>query len=164
MNAIIASYVTTHARLELYSYLERLEVPALYCDTDPIIYRHVEGIYNPPLSEFVGGMTDELSGSYIAEYVSNGPKNYAYRTDDGKQVVKVKGFTLNFVASQQLTFDVMKEMAISEQEEHIIVTESRKIRNYLKRRQINTLPFSKLYPRIFDKRVRDAHNHPSLPF
>ena len=115
-NVIIASYVTTHARLELYSYLERLEDRALYCDTDSIIYRHVEGMYNPPLSEFVGGMTDELGGSYITEYVSNGPKNYAYRTGDGKQVVKVKGFTFNFVASQQLTFDVMKEMAISEQE------------------------------------------------
>ena len=61
------------------------------------------------------------------------------------------------MASQQLTFDVMREMAISEQEEHIIVTESRKIRKDLKRRQINTLPSSKLYLIIFDKRVRDAH-------
>ena len=66
---------------------------------------------------------------------SNGPKNYAYRTCDGKQVVKVKCFTLNFVAPYQLTFDHMKDMAISEQEEHIIVTESRKIRKNLKRRQ-----------------------------
>ena len=71
-------------------------------------------MYNPPLREFVGGMTDELGGSYITEYVSNGPKNYAYSTYDGKQVVNVKGFTLNCVASQQFTFAVMKEMAISE--------------------------------------------------
>ena len=62
-------------------------------------------------------MTDVLGGSYITDYVSNGPKTYAYRTGDGIQVVKVKGFTLN---SQQLTFDVMKYMAISDQEEHII--------------------------------------------
>ena len=68
-------------------------------------------MYNPPLSEFVGGMTDELGGNYITEYVSNGPKNYAYRIGDGIQVVKVKTFTLNFVATLQLTFDVMKEMA-----------------------------------------------------
>ena len=97
-NVIIASYVTTHARLELYSYLEPLEDRSLYCDTESIIYRHVEGV------------TDEFGGSYITEYVPNGPKNYAYRTGDDKQVVKVKGFTLNFVVSQQLTFDVMKEM------------------------------------------------------
>ena len=127
-NVIIASYDTTHVRLELYSYLERLEDRALYCDTDSIIYRHVEGMYNPTLSEFVGGMTDELGGSYITEYMFNGPKNYAYRIGDGIQVVNFKGFTLNFVASQQLTFNVMKEMAISEQEKHIIVTDSRKIR------------------------------------
>ena len=116
------------------------------------------------VSEFVGGMTDELGGSYITEYVSTGPKNYAYRTGDGKQMVNVKGFTLNFVASQHFTFDVMKEMAISEQEEHIIVTESRKIRKDLKRRQINTLPSSKLYQRMFNKRVRDARNHTSVPY
>ena len=123
-NVIIASYITTHARLELYSYLERLEDRVLYCDTNSILYRHVDGMYNPPQRELVGGMTDELGCSYITEYVSNGPKNNAYRTGDGKQVVKIKCFILNFVASQQLTFEVMKEMAISEQEEHITVTES----------------------------------------
>ena len=107
-------------------------------------------MYNRPLSEFVGAMTDEFGGSYIKEYVSNGPNNYAYRTGDGIRVVKIKGFILNFVAFQQLTFDLIKEMAISEQEEHIIVTESRKISKDPKRRQINTLPFSKLYRIIFD--------------
>ena len=73
-NGTIASYVTTHARLELYTYLEQLKDRALYCDTDTVIYRHIVEEYNPPLREFVGGMTDELGGSYITEYVSNGPK------------------------------------------------------------------------------------------
>ena len=52
-NVIIASYVTIHARMELYRLLERLEDRALYCDTDSIIYGHVDTL-NPPLSEFVG--------------------------------------------------------------------------------------------------------------
>ena len=82
------------------------------------------GCYNPPLRKLVGDMTNELGRSYITEYVSNGPKNYAYRTGGGNQVVKVNGFTLNCVVCQQLTFVVMKEMAISEQLEQIIVTES----------------------------------------
>ena len=73
-NVTIASYVTTHARLELFSYLEQLKDRALYCDTDSVIYRHIVGEFNPPLSEFVGGMTDELGGSHITEYASNGPK------------------------------------------------------------------------------------------
>ena len=29
----------------------------MYCDTDSVIYRHILGEYNPPLSEFVGGLT-----------------------------------------------------------------------------------------------------------
>ena len=92
-NVIIASYVTTHARLERYSYLEQLKDRALHCDTDYVIHRHIVGEYNPPLGEFIGGMTDELGGSHITEYVSNGPENYAIRTADDKQIVKVKGFT-----------------------------------------------------------------------
>ena len=42
-NVIIASYVTTQARLELYSYLEQLKERALFCDTDSVIYRHIVG-------------------------------------------------------------------------------------------------------------------------
>ena len=163
-NVVIAAYITTHARLELFGYLEKLGTRALYCDTDSVIYNHVDGMYNPPLSEFVGGMTDELDGSHIKEYVSNGPKNYAYRTADGKQVVKIKGFTLNYVASRQLTFDVMKKMAVAEQRHSITVVERPQIKKDLKRRQINTLPASKSYQRIFDKRVRNVDNHTSLPF
>ena len=78
-NVIIASYITTYARLEVYSYLKLLEDRALYYDTDYIIYRYVVDMYNPPLSEFEGVMADELGGSCITEYVSNGPKTYAYR-------------------------------------------------------------------------------------
>ena len=74
-NFIIASYVTTHARLELYIYLEQLIDRALYCDTDSVIYMHIVGEYNPPLSQFVGGMTEELGSSQITEYVSNGQKS-----------------------------------------------------------------------------------------
>ena len=160
-NVIIASYVTTHAILELYSYLEQLKDRALYCDTDSVIYRHIVGEYNPPLSEFVGGMTDELGGSHITEYVSNGQKNYAIRTADGKQIVKVKGFTLNYVASNQLNFEVMKDMAISDEQHSIKIVGTSQIKKDLKRRQINTLPS---YKRIFDKRVRNTKNHTSLPF
>ena len=112
----------------------------------------------------VGGMTDELGGSHITEYVSIGPKNYAIRTADGKQIVKVKGFTLNYVASNQLNFDVMKDMAISDEQHSIKIVGPSQIEKDLKRRQIITLPSSKSYKRIFDKRVRNTKNLTSLPF
>ena len=46
-------------------------------------------------------------------------KNYAIRTSDGKQIVKVNGFTLNYVAYIQLNYDVMKDMAISGEQHSI---------------------------------------------
>ena len=61
-NVIIAAFVTTYARLELHSYLERLGNRALYCDTDYVIYKHYPGQCEPEMSEFIGGMTDELKG------------------------------------------------------------------------------------------------------
>ena len=163
-NVVIAAFVTTYARLQLYTYLEKLGDRALYCDTDSVIYKHSPDQYEPEISEFVGGMTDELSGAFIVEYVSNGPKNYAYRTSDGKQVVKVKGFTLNYLTSSQITFDSMKEMAMSNHDISIHVSEKRKIKKDLKRRQVNTIEFTKTYQRVYDKRVRNPVTHSSLPF
>ena len=103
-------------------------------------------------------MTDELGG-HITEYVSNGSKNYAIRTADGKHIVKVMGFTLNYVVSNQLNFDVMKD------EQHSIkIVGTSRIKKDLKRTQLNTFSSSKCYKRIFDKRVRNTKNHTSLPF
>ena len=147
-NVIIASYVTTHVRHELYNYLEQLKDRALYCDTESVIYRHIVGKYNPPLSEFEGGMTDELGGSHITEYGANSQKIYAIRTADGKQIVKIKGFTLNYVASNQLNFDVIKDMVISDEQHSIKIVGTSQIKKDLIRRQINTLPSSKSYKRI----------------
>ena len=75
-------------------------------------------------------------------------QKYAIRTADGKQIVKVKGFTLNYVASNQLNFDVMNDMAISDEQHSIKIVGTSKIKKDLKRRQINTLPSSKSYKHI----------------
>ena len=37
-NEVIGAYVTAGARIHLYSYLDRLQKRALYCDTDSVIY------------------------------------------------------------------------------------------------------------------------------
>ena len=71
--------------------------------------------------------------------------DYAIRTADGKQIVKVKGFTLNYVASNQLNFDVMKDIAISDEQHFIKIVRTSQIKKDLKCRQINTLPSSKSY-------------------
>ena len=68
-------------------------------------------------------------------------QKYAIRTAYGKQIVKLKGFTLNHVASKPLNFYVMKDMAISDEQHSIKIVGTSQIKKDLKRRQINTLPF-----------------------
>ncbi|KAJ8954840.1 hypothetical protein NQ318_023401 [Aromia moschata] len=112
VNVVIAAYVTTQVHLELYSYLELLGGRVLYYDTDS---------YDVPMGEFLGEITDELEsygpGSYITEFVSGGPKKYAYRVfstrDKEERVVcKVKGISLNYAASQLVNFEIIKSMIL----------------------------------------------------
>ena len=91
-------------------------------------------------------------------------QKYAIRTADGKHIAKVKRCTLNYVASKRLNFDVMKDMAISDEQHSIKIVQTSQIKKDLKRRQIKPLPSSKFYKRIFDKRVKNTKNHTSLPF
>jgi hypothetical protein len=61
-------------------------------------------------------MTSELKPElFIQEYVSGGPKNYAYKTDNSvtgeqKTICKLRGITLNYSTLQQVNFDKMKDM------------------------------------------------------
>ena len=61
---------------------------------------------------------------------------YATRTADGKQIVKVKGFTLKYVVSNQLNFDFMKDMTISDEQHSIKIVGTSQIKKDLKRRQL----------------------------
>jgi hypothetical protein len=92
---------------------------ALYCDTDSVIYIQPDG--QPALIETgdcLGAMTSELKQScHIDEFVSRGPKNYAYRTinpatGETDTVCKVRGITLNYSASRLVNFDVMRDMIL----------------------------------------------------
>ena len=49
-------------------------------------------------------------GDHIVEFVSGGPKNYAYTTAAGKQTCKIRGFSLNFTNAQRLNFGSVRDM------------------------------------------------------
>ena len=51
---------------------------------------------------------------HIKEWVSNGPKCYVYLKNKRKEVVKIKGFTLNYQNSKHLNFDSMKQIIDNE--------------------------------------------------
>lgn len=85
-------------------------------DTDSVIFlNRGSDVYQVPLGNFLGDMTDELEGGYIKEFVSCGPKQYAYiRVKDDKEdtVVKIRGFTLTSTSSLKLNFQTMKKMLL----------------------------------------------------
>ena len=56
----------------------------------------------------------------------------------------------------------MKDMAISDEQHSIKIVGTSQIKKDLKRRQINTLPSSKLINAFFDKRVKNKKNHYQL--
>jgi len=105
-NEVIGAFVTPGARIHLYSYLDRLQDKAIYCDTDSVLYIQPAG--EPALvktGDNLGEMTSELKANeIISEVVCAGPKNYAYRTinsvtGESRTVCKVRGITLNYMAS-----------------------------------------------------------------
>ena len=117
VNVIVGAVTTAHARLMLYDLLDKLQERVLYCDTDSIIFVSKEGEWVPPLGPYLGDLTDEINDGdlygtaqedYIIEYVSTGPKSYAYHTRHHKSVVKSKGVTLNAANSKVVTQQTLK--------------------------------------------------------
>ena len=99
-NIYLASLTTCLARLKLYSVLEQLDRKVLYYDTDSVIYVSSPGEYDSPLGDYLGELTNELGhGEHIVEFVSGGPKNYAYKTNRGDETCKVRGFISPIVSS-----------------------------------------------------------------
>ena len=133
-NEVIEAYVTTGGRLRLYSFLERLGTRALYCDTESVIYV-ASSAGRPPIEcgDRLGNMTNELGpGEYIDEFVSGGPKNYAYKVmkPDGstKTVCKVKGITLNYTTSQIVNFETIWDMVLNGTQRDVVVHTAKKIK------------------------------------
>ena len=113
-NIGIASFTTSHARLRLFEGLDYLQEQVLYNDTDSIVYRYDKNNPNHKnieIGDYLGDWTDELEGvNMIGTFASGGPKNYSYETDDGVYHTKVKGFNLNYNASQIIKHDSMIEI------------------------------------------------------
>jgi hypothetical protein len=118
-NIFLASFTTCWARLKLYELLDSLQTRVLYWDTDSVIYASRDGEWQPPVGDYLGELTNELSeGDWITEFVCNGPKNYAYQTHGGQRVCKVKGFSLNHANSQTLNLESMKDAMFNRDDPH----------------------------------------------
>jgi hypothetical protein len=134
-NEVIGVSVTAGARIHLYEYLDRLQHRALDCDIDTVIF--IEPYDQPALIETgdcLGAMTSELKpGLHIDEFVSAGPKNYAYRpanptTGERETVCNVRGIPLNYSASKLVNFDVIRDMILRADESEKVMVHHRKIK------------------------------------
>jgi hypothetical protein len=150
-NVILAAFTTAHARLKLYTLLEPLQDRVLYFDTDSVVYLHVEGLWNPPIGDYLGELKDETKGVPIESFVSGGAKNYAYVLADGSSVCKIRGFTLNHRNSLSLNFHTMKELVITSERTGPVIQNPHKICR--KNNNLFTKSESKKYQIVYDKRV-----------
>jgi G:T-mismatch repair DNA endonuclease (very short patch repair protein) len=175
-NEVIGAYVTAGARIHLYTYLDRLQERALYCDTDSVFF--VQKDDEPaliPRGDQLGAMVNELRpGEYITEFTSGGPKNYAYRvldTSTGQYttVCKVRGITLNYDAKHLVNFDVIKDMILKPGPPPppvVMVHTAKKIKRKRDKNggpiHIITEPEDKMYRVCFTKRRR-LNDNSSVP-
>ena len=174
-NLFIAAFTTCHARLKLYGYLHALQQQVLYFDTDSVIYSRREGEPSLENGDYLGDLTDELStpGDFIVEFTSGGPKNYGYRTNEGKVECKVRGFSLGSVRGQsQLNYDrlrenVLEELTNPEQDGRcrvVPVVNPHFFTRDASTKRLRVVPRRKDCGLVFDKRVVDVSTFKSFPF
>ena len=148
------------------------------CPLDSIIYVTRPGdVYQPRLGSFFGDMTSELAeygdDAYIEEFVSGGPKHYAYRVrkGDGSAVekIKIRGFTinhstaalLNMSALKEKVFDFVQAIDTEDSEENYAIVEQPRI-GRTEARQVVTREGVKKHRIVYNKRwvKRDFTTNP----
>ena len=127
-----------------------------------------------PIGSFLGEMTNELEddygpGAYISRFASGGPKNYGYEvTIPGQEarpeVYKVKGITPTRQTTQRLNFWSIREMVKNfvANEPQVIELDQTRI-GRIGDRQVATIPLTKKYRVVYDKRVVKA-DYTTLPY
>ena len=177
-NVIISAFCSSFARLHLWKVMNFLGKRVLYHDTDSIIYSYTPEEKHPPLGEFLGDLTNELDckkvgcngcerGHWIDDFISCGPKNYAYHLNSGESFCKVRGFSLNYASSQIIHFQSMREALYSWYKEDkdckdMITVTTRILRDKINPR-IYTKKVSKKYSVVYNKR-RVLDDYTTVPF
>jgi hypothetical protein len=156
-NEVIGALTTSYGRLQLLDILLKLKPEnVLYFDTDSVVF--VAGEDEPPygplvMGDLLGELTDELDGpnNYITAFASSGPKSYAYTTNAGGTVIKIKGITLNYKNSRVINFESVKRV-IKGEIDTIMTPRTTQIRRQKLTGTVYNMPHSKTYSKVFTKR------------
>jgi hypothetical protein len=131
--------------------LDKLGKSVAYYDTDSIVYID-NGENSVKTGCMLGEWTDELGkDNYIKEWFSTGPKSYGYLTKTGKEVVKIKGFTLNYENSKHLNIESMKR--ITEKEIDKVLLRYKTITRNVKDKTLVNIETTKEFRFEYDKRM-----------
>ena len=99
--------------------------------------------------------------------VSGGPKNYTYRTKEGKTDTKIRGITLDYAATGKLNHDVVRALVHlhtnCDTDTKVTVDMSFKITRDKKEKNIVTKRMRKDYRVVYNKRVI-TENYETLPY
>ena len=125
-NTIIASYVTSLARIQLLKAMSKLKGNLLYVDTDSMVFHTSANVDFNEQSYLIGGWTDELMEAWgpdckPIEFISLSPKCYAIKginTKTGKYVylIRMKGMTLQ-KENQERDYENLKRVVLGEKSE-----------------------------------------------
>lgn len=110
-----ALFVPAYGRLQLWEQLNKLGKRVLMCDTDSIVYIYDPDQYNIPRGDMLGEWEVEKIDSKnggIRTFVGLGPKTYGIKTNNGVEMVKAKGLSLNLATSKAINFTSMAAMAL----------------------------------------------------
>jgi hypothetical protein len=103
-----AIFVPAHGRMLLFEQMHPLAERVLMHDTDSIVYLEKPGAYSVPQGSVWGEWEEEDFGpkhNGIREFVAIGPKSYAMRAGDGKEVLKCKGVSIKLGHQRLVNFD-----------------------------------------------------------
>ena len=162
-NIYVACFTTSMARLILYSAIELLGDRCVYMDTDSCLFLDKPGLPKPDISSFLGKWSSELEpDEYITEVVAAGPKAYAYVTNKGKKVVKVRGFTLNHENAKHLDMNTLVQEVMGNPQ-NVVLVNNHKITRDKHRVLLHTKKEQKRYSMVFNKRAI-GDNYFTYPF
>jgi hypothetical protein len=109
-------FVPAYGRLELYKYLEILDKRVLYHDTDSIVYLYDPLLENIPSSNIWGEWDEEKISrppcrggiGPITKFLALGPKSYAIQTGSGKELIKLKGFSVKHAHKNLISYETLR--------------------------------------------------------
>lgn len=143
----------------LYDVLDKLGNQVLGYDTDSCWYVDRPGGNTVDTGDSLGDLTDELEGDYITKWCGTGPKSYAYESNRGNVVCKVKGFTKN---SQKINRGVMESM-IQNPSKNVSIVKKGAITRDPKTKKVVNKDQTKTFSLGYNKRVIQD-NYDTLPY